>query len=120
MADAQPRRPVVGELPAGRGERAAVPDHADLPDDRPRRAGVGPLIGLAGYEALHHHIRPLLVIAIVPAIGSALLVGAVREHYPAPLRSSVTDAVTDLRMNRPYVRAVGLLTVFGLVNFPDA
>src|SRR5205823_8085086 len=46
-------------------------------------AVVGPLIGLGGYEALHHHIRPLLVIAIVPAVLSVALVGAVRER-PRP------------------------------------
>ena len=31
-------------------------------------AVLGPLLGLAGYELFHHHIRPLLVVAVVPAV----------------------------------------------------
>jgi MFS family permease len=90
-------------------------------------AVVGPLIGLAGYRALHHHIRPLLVIAVVPAVLSALLVFAVRE---APLPSGAA-LPTEPRLQRSqtagasplprrYWRVTGVLVAFGLVNFPDA
>lgn len=48
-------------------------------------AVVGPLLGLAGYELLHHHIRPLLALAVVPAVASVALVAAVREG-PRPAR----------------------------------
>lgn len=56
-------------------------------------AVLGPLIGLAAYELLDHRIRPLLWIAVLPAILSAVLVVLVREHRPtaravAPRRRS--------------------------------
>ena len=47
-------------------------------------AVIGPLAGLALYEAVGQQIRPLLVAAVVPAVASALLVFAVRES-PRPL-----------------------------------
>ena len=47
-------------------------------------AVVGPLIGLAGYELLDRKIRPLLYIAIVPAVLSVALVALVRER-PRPV-----------------------------------
>ncbi len=85
-------------------------------------AVVGPLIGLLGYELLGHRIRPLLVIAIVPAVLSVLLVLAVREPAPATppptRRASLFRGAGDLP--RPYWQVVGALTVFSLVNFPDA
>jgi MFS family permease len=56
---------------------------------------IGPLLGLAGYELLGHRIRPLLVIAVVPAMLSAALVAAVRP-------------------------VLVVLALFALVNFPDA
>jgi len=87
-------------------------------------AVVGPLIGLAGYEALHHHLRPLFVIAIVPAVLSALLVLAVRDQFPpaapAPARAAAAAPVRPTGLPRSYWRVVGVLTVFSLVNFPDA
>ena len=42
-------------------------------------AVIGPLVGLAAYELLDHQIRPLLVIAVFPAILSVLLVAAKRD-----------------------------------------
>lgn len=48
-------------------------------------AVVGPLLGLAGYLLLDGRIRPLLWIAVVPAVLSTLLVLALREPpRPAP------------------------------------
>ncbi|SCF17135.1 Predicted arabinose efflux permease, MFS family [Micromonospora viridifaciens] len=80
-------------------------------------AVIGPLIGLAGYELLHHRIRPLLVIAVVPAVASALLVAAVRE---APRRVSPAGGWHLRRLPGRYWRIVAVLGLFGLVNFPDA
>ncbi len=80
-------------------------------------AVVGPLVGLALYELLDHRIRPLLLVAVVPAVLSVLLVAAVREAPPAPRRARAAPLgplPADLRA------LVGVLTVFGLVNFPDA
>jgi len=90
-------------------------------------AVVGPLLGLAGYALLHHHIRPLLVIAVVPAVASTLLVAAVHEQRPAAPAPSAGSAVAPASappvtdpLPRPYWRVVGLLTAFSVVNFPDA
>ncbi len=85
-------------------------------------AVIGPLIGLAAYEALDQHIRPLLVIAVFPAVASALLVLAVRE--PARARAAghprARSAVRWRDLPRPYWRVLALLGTFSLVNFPDA
>ncbi|WP_198940566.1 MFS transporter [Micromonospora sp. CB01531] len=80
-------------------------------------AVIGPLIGLAGYELLHHHIRPLLIIAVVPAVASAVLVVAVRE---APRRLPRTGTWHLRQLPGRYWRVVAVLALFGLVNFPDA
>ena len=53
-------------------------------------AVVGPLIGLAGYALLDHRIRPLLVIAVIPAVLSALLVAAIREQ-PRPASTAPVE-----------------------------
>lgn len=80
-------------------------------------AVIGPLIGLAGYQLLHHHIRPLLVIAVVPAVASAVLVVAVRE---APRRLPRTGRWHPRDLPGRYWRVVAVLALFSLVNFPDA
>lgn len=49
-------------------------------------AVVGPLLGLAIYEALGRELRPLLWIAVVPAVLDAGLVFLVRERPPRPRR----------------------------------
>jgi len=87
-------------------------------------AVVGPLLGLAGYELLHHHIRPLLVIAIVPATLSVLAVFAVRDPSPTHRPTSApVRAVHPVRwraLPAPYWRVLVPLITFSLVNFPDA
>ena len=84
-------------------------------------AVAGPLVGLAGYELLDHKIRPLLYIAIVPAVLSVALVALVRER-PRPVqrahRPPVKTAIRELPGR--YWRVVMLLTAFAVVNFPDA
>jgi len=124
-------------------------------------AVIGPLAGAAGYELLHHHLRPLLVIAVVPAVASALLVLAVRDRRqpahparpaagvapPGPVPDPAGDA-TPLApvegaadpssdpaagpppaqpadagagpLPRSFWGVTALLTLFALVNFPDA
>jgi MFS family permease len=85
-------------------------------------AVVGPLIGLAGYEAFHHHVRPVLALAVIPAVLSVALIAAVRES-PHPKPSASKSARADA--SRPplggrYWRVVTVLFVFSLANFPDA
>jgi MFS family permease len=87
-------------------------------------AVIGPLIALAGYELLDHRLRPLLWIAVVPAVLSVLLVFALREDR-APARSAVAAGPVPRRSESPvltpaYWRVVGVLGLFSLVNFPDA
>ena len=84
-------------------------------------AVAGPLIGLAGYELLDHQIRPLLYIAIVPAILSVLLIFLVRETSqtgPRPTRQPILRGVRDLPDR--FWRVTAVVVGFGLVNFPDA
>ena len=83
-------------------------------------AVLGPLIGLAMYEALDHRIRPLLWIAAVPACLSVVLVGLVRERpRELPTRAAVSAAPRSPLPAR-FRRVMVLMGVFGLVNFPDA
>jgi len=84
-------------------------------------AVIGPLIGLAGYELLDHRIRPLLWVAVVPAVLSVLLVAAVRERRrPAPAHRSRNIFAGAGELQRTYWRVVAALALFSLVNFPDA
>ncbi len=84
-------------------------------------AVVGPLLGLACYELLDHQIKPLLYVAIVPAVLSVALVFLVRERsrpLPPAQRRSMVDGVRALP--GPYWRVTALLIGFSVVNFPDA
>ena len=46
-------------------------------------AVIGPLLGLLGYELLGHQLRPLLIIAVIPAVLSELLLVAAVHERPA-------------------------------------
>jgi len=92
-------------------------------------AVVGPLLGLALYEALNHELRPLFLFAAIPAFLSVLCIVFVREsprelppHKPARTwgarLSSFRDAARGLP--RRYWRVVGFLSLFALLNFSDA
>lgn len=84
-------------------------------------AVVGPLLGLAGYQLLDHEIRPLLFIAIVPAVLSVLLLMFVREKPrigPRPQRQRLWAGMRELP--RRFWRVTAVVVGFGLVNFPDA
>ena len=90
-------------------------------------AVVGPLLGLALYELLDHHLRPLFFAAAVPAAISVALIARVREHSPeAPVPVAPPAAATPVAglparaLPRQFWRAVAALAVFGLANFSDA
>lgn len=94
-------------------------------------AAVGPLIGLAAYEALDHRIRPLLWVAVIPAVLSVALVAFARDspRHSAHARSgevvgangpSPAAPAAPARLPPTFRRVVAMLTVFSLVNFPDA
>ncbi len=80
-------------------------------------AVVGPLLGLLLYELLGQRIRPLLVVAVVPAVLSVLLVAAVKEAPPT--RRTAADSGAG-PLPRDLRALLVTLTAFGLVNFPDA
>src|SRR5512144_1598048 len=79
------------------------------------------LLGPAAYAALGHRIRPLLWVAVVPAVASVLLVFAVREARPAAPGPAHPDAPVDLARLPPTYWA-RRRPAHGLrpVNFPDA
>lgn len=91
-------------------------------------AVVGPAVGLILYEAFSRQIPPLLWVAVIPAVLSVLLVAAVREQRKAPagvLRgaSRTTPGVhpaSSARLPGRLRLLIAGLTVFSLVNFPDA
>lgn len=80
-------------------------------------AVVGPLIGLGLYEALQHQLRPLFLIAFLPALASVALVAIVRE---GPLPGKTAEPAAKGPLPRAYWRVVVFLTIFGLANFSDA
>ena len=78
---------------------------------------VGPLIGLALYEAVGQEFRPLLWIAVVPAIASVLFVFAIRERPHPALHEARPWIVHGLP--RRYWHLMAIMGLFALVNFPD-
>jgi len=108
---------VEGIAPEARGRAFGFHRTADT-----LGAVVGPLLGLIAYELLDQRIRPLLVIAVFPAVLSAVLVLAVRERKRTPRAAAQRPALfaNARELPRPYWRVVRILAVFSLVNFPDA
>ena len=85
-------------------------------------AVVGPLLGLALYEALDHHLRPLFFFAAIPAAFSVAAIAFVRERPPAvaPTPASAVPKAPASRLPANYWRVVAVLSIFGLANFSDA
>jgi MFS family permease len=92
-------------------------------------AVVGPSLGLILYELFNRQIPPLLWVAVVPAVLSVLLVAAVREKRRAPAgvvrgvgqRTTAAPHPGDAgRLPARLRLLIGGLTLFSLVNFPDA
>src|SRR4051812_10822602 len=81
-------------------------------------AVVGPLLGLAAYEALDHRLRPLFFIAFIPAAISVALIAFVHERPPPDYAHAFRANPGPLPAR--YWRTVSLLAVFALVNFSDA
>ncbi len=120
----------------GKGLRGAVRDALLVdgiePDQRGRVFGfhrtmdtfgavIGPLLGLAGYELFHHQIRPVLYLAVIPAVLSVILIAWVRERprdVPGGARPPLFAGTR--RLPRRYWEVVAFLVAFSAVNFPDA
>lgn len=116
---------VVGVAPGDRG--AAFGFHRAMDTSG---AVVGPLLGLAGYELLGHRLRPLFIIAVIPAVASVFLIRAVAEprrrsaepraHPPAGDGVPATPTAAQEPLSVRFWSVLGILALFGLVNFPDA
>ena len=109
-----PRDAIIADetTPANRGRAFGFHRAADTAG-----AVVGPLIGLALYEAFDQRFEPLLWIAVIPAVLSAALVFLVRER-PHPGIANRRAWSTD-GLPRRYWRLIGVIGLFALVNFPD-
>ncbi len=87
-------------------------------------AVVGPLLGLGGYELLSNKadLRPLFLIAVVPAVLSVLLIAAVRESPRRAEKKTIKGRRTETMrsLQRPFWRTIGILIAFSLLNFPDS
>jgi len=90
-------------------------------------AVIGPLLGLAAYELLDHHLRPLLLLAVVPAVLSVALVALVREgprpqgaQRTKPAHPPAALAPRSVPLPADYRRVVTVLALVSLANFPDA
>ncbi len=83
-------------------------------------AVVGPLIGLILFEAAGQQYRPVLIVAVIPAVLSVALVKLVREPSPPTRAPRAQSRAATGRLPDPLRRLIVLLTLFGLVNFPDA
>lgn len=84
-------------------------------------AVIGPLLGLAGYEFFHHQIRPVLFLAVIPAVLSAVLIAWVPERpreRARPARGALLARARELPSR--YWRVVVFLVLFSVANFPDA
>lgn len=84
-------------------------------------AVIGPLLGLAGYELFHHRIRPVLFLAVIPAVLSTLLIAWVRERPRDRARSPRKAILARTgELPRGYWNVVVFLVLFSVANFPDA
>lgn len=107
---------MVGADPAARGRIFGFHRAADTTG-----AVIGPAIGLVLYELFHHHLRPLLVLAVAPAVLSVLLVAAVRDDQAPPKgRRRRTEITSPTALSPDLRRLILVLALFSLVNFPDA
>ena len=109
-----PRDAIIADetTPANRGRAFGFHRAADTAG-----AVVGPLLGLALYEAADQQFRPLLWIAVIPAVISVALVFLIRER-PHPGRHVRHPWVVH-GLPRPYWRVLTIVGLFSLVNFPD-
>jgi len=110
-----PRDAIIADdtTPADRGRSFGFHRAADTAG-----AVCGPLLGLALYEALGQQIRPLLWIAVIPAVLSVGLVFLIRERPHRPAGATVALGFRGLPPR--FWRLMGFIALFSLVNFPDA
>jgi MFS family permease len=122
----------------GKGIRGAPRDALLIDDIEPEHRGrafgihrtadtagavIGPAMGYGLYVALHHHIRPMLWIAFIPATLSALAVVFVNDSAAVARVKAARAAGARAplgAMPAGAKRVIVILAAFSLVNFPDA
>jgi MFS family permease len=83
-------------------------------------AVIGPLAGLALYQLVGERVRPVLLVALVPAVISVMLIGLVREPPPTA-EGDPDDAGSSSRsLPRGFWSVMVPLGVFAVVNSTDA
>ncbi len=109
-----PRDAIIADetTPANRGRAFGFHRAADTAG-----AVVGPLIGLGLYELVGQRFRPLLWIAIIPAVLSVGFVFLIRERPHPHLGKGQPWSTRGLP--RRFWRLIAFVAIFGLVNFPD-
>ncbi|MFN8053591.1 MAG: MFS transporter [Acidimicrobiales bacterium] len=110
-----PRDAIIADdtTPANRGRAFGFHRAADTAG-----AVAGPLIGLALYRAFDERFRPLLWIAVIPAVLSVAMVFLIRERPHPGIGARHRWSATGLPPT--YWRLIRLIGVFALVNFPDS
>lgn len=83
-------------------------------------AVIGPLLGLGLYRLVGERIRPVLLVALVPAVISVLLIGFVHEPAAPAERDPDTMGSRAGSLPRSFWSVMVPLGVFALVNSTDA
>ncbi len=83
-------------------------------------AVIGPLTGLGLFELFHHRYRPVFLVAVAPAVASAVAVFFVHERPRPVLERSDPGPGPGVRLPFVYWQPFTILTLFSLINFSDA
>lgn len=91
-------------------------------------AVIGPLLAIGMLSLFNNDIRPVLWIAIIPAVLSVVAVLFIKDNEPhTRLRAKPSLGVsaednpeTSQKLDKRVSRVISLLAIFAMVNFPDA
>lgn len=82
-------------------------------------AVIGPALGLGLFELLHHHYRPVFLIAFVPAAIGVFMLTLVKEHKPKA-RAAGAPSVPWRELGMRFYVFLGISLLFALGNSSDA
>jgi MFS family permease len=85
-------------------------------------AVIGPLVGLGLYRLVGEKIRPVLLIAVIPAVISVALVAMIRERpaIPGAVARAAPAPITRTRLPARFWHVMLPVGAFALVNSTDA
>lgn len=81
-------------------------------------AVLGPILGLGAIELFDGDLRLALWVALIPAVLSVLLVALARD--PRPKIEKHSSTFHRVPLPKRLLSLITTLTIFGLINFPDA